>query len=325
MESVRATACLLLLALFILAADTPAELFDRAVRALNSGDNATAESALDQLVKSFPDHLGALQNLGLVYSRTGRLDQAIAIYRRALTVDPRHRGVLTNLGLALVKRHSYVEALPIFRTLFELYPDAAAARDTGLLLQLAAVEPGLLQLVPSPVAEFVHCRLDGDAERFDSAAAHCRAALSVAGARRELGRALVGLHDSTAIAELAAAIRDNPTDPEAHYYLGVALVQNDRPTDAAQSLERSRQLDPNFWGTWFYLGKVNLKLNHADASIPLLQKAAELKPDAPTVFYELGLALKAAGRSDDARRAMDRVRVLRARELHADQEALIKR
>jgi tetratricopeptide (TPR) repeat protein len=312
-----------------LAADTPAQLFDRAVRAINSGDNATAEAALNQLLKSSPDHLGALQNLGLVYSRTGRLDQAIATYRRALVLDPAHRSVLTNLGLALVNRQSYAEAAPVFRTLFELHPDAPAARESGLLAQLAAVDSGLLRLVPAPTANVVRCRLDNQAERFDQAASHCRAALAlnphVSGARRELGRALVGLHDPDAIAELTAAIGDNSADPEAHYYLGVALLQNGRPADAEQSLERSRQLDPNFWGTWFYLGSVNLKLNRTDASIPLLQRAAELNPDAPTVFYELGLALKADGRSDDARRAMDRVRVLRARELHADQEALTKR
>src|SRR5262249_60649016 len=77
--------------------------------------------------------------------------------------------------------------------------------------------------------------------------------------RRELGRALVGKHDPAAISELAAAVRDDPSDAQAHYYLGVALLQADRPADAAQSLERARQLDSTFWGTWFYLGKTRLK------------------------------------------------------------------
>jgi Flp pilus assembly protein TadD len=159
-----------------------------------------------------------------------------------------------------------------------------------------------------------------DAERFDDAAALCRAA----GARLELGRALIGIHHSAAIVELTTAVRETPEDPQAHYYLGIALMQQDRIDDAARSLERSRALDANFWGTWFYLGKARLKQD-ASAAIPLLQRAAELNANAAIVFYELGLALKAAGREDDARRAMDRVREIRARELHADEEALRKR
>jgi tetratricopeptide (TPR) repeat protein len=301
------------------AADSPAELFDRAVRAINAGDYPVAETTLGQLLVASPDHVGALQNLGLVYSRTGRLDPAIATYRRALKLSPQHRGLLMNLGLALMKRESYAEAAPVFTQLLKLYPDTPAAQDVGLLAQLVggSRDESVLQSVPAPVAVLVRCRVAADTERFEDAAAICRAA----GARRELGRALVGLHDSTAIAELTAAVREAPDDPQAHYYLGVALIQADRVDEAAQSLERSRLLDPNFWGTWFYLGKARLKLD-TGAAITLFEKAAGLNPAAATTFYELGLALKAAGRADDARRAMDRVREIRARELHADEEAL---
>ena len=230
-----------------------------------------------------------------------------------------------------MKRQSYAEALPVFRTLFNAYPDSPAARDTGLLTQLAAgrAADDLLRTVPAPVASFVRCRVAADAERFDESVEHCRATLALdphfPGARRELGRALVGQHDAGAIDALREAIQQSPVDPEAHYYLGVALLQGDRLDDAARSLERSRELDPNFWGTWFYLGKAKLKRNQIEAAIPLLQKATELNPNAATVFYELGLALNAAGRTGEARRAMDRVRDLRARELHADQEALRKK
>jgi len=322
---VRALAAFVL-AFCLLAAETPAELFDRAVRAINAGDYLSAETALTAVLAASPSHVGALQNLGLVYVRTGRIDQAIATYRRALEFNPKHRGTLTNLGIALVQRRSYADAVPIFRTLFELYPDAPAAREPGLLVQLVAAAPDssadLLRAAPAPVAAFVRCSVDADAERFDTAIAECRAALSVRGARRELGRALVGKHDPAAISELAAAVRDDPSDAQAHYYLGVALLQADRPADAAQSLERARQLDSTFWGTWFYLGKTRLKQTDTAGAIPLLERAAELNPKAATVFYELGLALKTAGRTDEARRAMDHVRELRAQELRADQEAL---
>jgi tetratricopeptide (TPR) repeat protein len=291
---VRELSCLLATAFLAGAAETPAAAFDRAVREINSGDLASAESALQYVLKSAPDHLGALQNLGLVYSRTNRLDGAIAIYRRALATNPLHRGVLVNLGLALVKRESYGEARPVFRTLFEHYPDSPAARDTGLLAQLA--DNDLLRAVPLPVAEVVRCRVASQAGRFEDAEAQCR-----------------------------AAAHHNPGDAEAYYNLGVALLPEDRADDAAAALERSRQLDATFWGVWFYLGKAKLKQAGPSTAIPLLQKAAELNPKTPTVYFELGLALKAAGRPAESALAMDRVRTLRAQELRADEEALSKR
>ena len=319
MGLVRPIACFLICAGFAFAADSPAELFDRAVRAINAADYPAAETTLNQLLLASPNHVGALQNLGLVYSRTGRLDPAIATYRRALQLSPNHRGLLMNLGVALMKRDSYAEAAAVFAQLFDAYPDAPAARDVGLLAQLVtgAKTDALLRSVPEPVAARVRCRVAADAERFDDAVTLCRAV----GDRRELGRALVGLHDSAAIGELSAAVHESPNDAQAHYYLGVALMQADRVDEAAQSMERSRALDPNFWGTWFYLGKARVKQD-AGTAIGLLEKAAELNPNAATTFYELGMALKTAGRGDDAHRAMERVREIRARELHADEEAL---
>ena len=48
-------------------------------------------------------------------------------------------------------------------------------------------------------------------------------------------------------------------------------------------------------------------------------------PSTLEVFYELGLAMKATGRTDEARRAMDHVRELRAAELDNDIQVLRKR
>jgi tetratricopeptide (TPR) repeat protein len=327
-------AIVFLAATLALAADPLAQIFTRAVTALNNADYPTAEAGFQQVLKSSPQHIGALQNLGLVYSRTDRLDQAISTYRRALAVSPSDKSVLLNLALAYMKREQYPDALSVFRTLFTAHPDSPAARDAALLTQLAsgslkqnpdAPLSSLLQTIPPATAAFVLCRTYSESARFADAAGQCRKTLSLdanfPGAHRELGKALIGEHDPAAVAELAAA---DPADPEAAYYLGVALLQDDRAEEAARQLERAMDLNPNFWGTYFYLGKARLKLRQPEQTIPLFQKAADLNPTASTVFYELGLAFKAAGRPDDAARAMDRVRELRALELANDIKVLRK-
>ena len=63
------------------------QTFEQAVKALSSGDYGAAEEGFQKVLATSPEHLGALQNLGLVYSRTERLDQAIAVYRRGLAAQ----------------------------------------------------------------------------------------------------------------------------------------------------------------------------------------------------------------------------------------------
>jgi Flp pilus assembly protein TadD len=65
-------------------------------------------------------------------------------------------------------------------------------------------------------------------------------------------------------------------------------------------------------------------LGQAEQAVPLLQKAADLNPRAPVLFYELGRALKAVGRTAEAERALARVRELRVAELENDVKALRK-
>jgi tetratricopeptide (TPR) repeat protein len=338
---VRPLACLVLAASLIPAAQTLAQVFNTAVAALNNGNYTAAEEGFQEVLKAAPVHIGALQNLGLVYSRTDRLDQAIAIYRRALELSPANKSVLLNLLLVFMKRESYGEAATVFQSLIKADPGSSIARDTGLLSQLAAgylkqhqseeVQPALsamLNGVPPAPASFVVCRVYSEAGRFAEAGDQCRKTLAIdrtfPGAHRELGKAMVGEHSADAPKELAAAVRQDPNDREAIYYLGVALLQADRFAEASQYLERAMNLNPGFWGTYFYLGKAKLNLKQADETINLFQKAAVLNPRASIVFYELGLALKAAGRSEEAIRAMDRVRELRALELENDVKVLRK-
>src|SRR5262249_36622536 len=197
---------------------------------------------------------------------TNRADEAIALYRRALAIVPDDKGLLLNLGLAYLKQDSHAEALPLFRKLAtadprhlqareleatcELYlgrfDEAAAALDrlrpedpgnAGLLYlrgvaYLKQKQPEearrtleeFLASAPAPQANFVQCKAYYDSALFEEAAAYCRKTLALdanfSGARRELGKVLVSQRSLDAEAELRAAIRQNPNDAEALYFLG---------------------------------------------------------------------------------------------------------
>jgi tetratricopeptide (TPR) repeat protein len=318
------------------------QVFERGVAELNAGDYAAAETDFEQVLRAFPNHVGTLQDLGLVYSRTNRLDQAVAMFRRALELRPDDPSLLLNLGVAYIRRESFGDALPVFQKLGGAPLASSSASDPGLLYLLAAgylkQNPGpaaerevetLLNRFPAAPAGLVRCKLEFDNGRFEDSAARCRGVLaadrSFPGAQRELGRALVNQHNPDAEAELAAAVAQDPGDAVAVYYYGTALLQGGRVSEAGAQLERAIRLDPAFWGSNYYLGRIKLQLQQPAQAVPLLRKAAELNPKSSEVLYELGRALMATSQTEEAGRTMQRVRELRAAELQRDAEALRKK
>ena len=53
-----------------------------------------------------PDYAEAHNNLGIVLARGGRVEEAIAHFRRALELDPAQTEVRGNLDIALARRRS---------------------------------------------------------------------------------------------------------------------------------------------------------------------------------------------------------------------------
>jgi tetratricopeptide (TPR) repeat protein len=68
------------------------------------GDYEAAITSYRLALRDHPDDLRVLQNMAIAYSRTGRLDEAIRAYRRALELDPSLSGAHYGLAFLLIKR-----------------------------------------------------------------------------------------------------------------------------------------------------------------------------------------------------------------------------
>ena len=64
------------------------KIFEQASQALHSGDYAAAESGFRQILKTDPQNIGALGNLGVVYAHTHRYAKGIEVYKRGLALSP---------------------------------------------------------------------------------------------------------------------------------------------------------------------------------------------------------------------------------------------
>src|SRR5580700_2510270 len=86
----------------------------RAVSAMQSGQAEAAEHLFKQALHSMPNHLGALNLLGLFLTSRGRFDEAERYIRRALKAGPASDATLYNYGVILKALKRPSEALERF-------------------------------------------------------------------------------------------------------------------------------------------------------------------------------------------------------------------
>lgn len=329
----------------------PQQVFQQAAAALQRGDLSGAEKGFLEVLKAEPDNLGALGNLGVVYSRQERIDDAITIYQRVLKLAPNEPGIWLNLGLAYLKLDDFTSALPLFDKLNRSPRASAQSAELLSTCLLQTGQPGravaLLEALPrTPGTLFLLGSAYLKLKQKDKAkAAFDELFTSAAGPAQShylLGRAYNdAAQPDEALAELKKALgldpkfdaarfelakvhlsqRDNdaaeqelralPPGPEVSYYLGALLVLTGREKEAIPWLELARKARPNGWGSYYYLGRAELQSKNLARALPLLEKAAQLNPDETAAWFQLARAYQQAGRPADAAKARARLAQLK--------------
>jgi Flp pilus assembly protein TadD len=90
--------------------------------------DAAREYARERLavVQSSPADL--LHDFGRARAVEGKLDEAIDLFRRALTADPRHLDSLFDLAVVHHRREELAQAVALYQKVLALAPDHADAR-----------------------------------------------------------------------------------------------------------------------------------------------------------------------------------------------------
>lgn len=95
---------------------------------------------------------------------------------------------------------------------------------------------------------------------------------------------------------LQEAMRANPDDPRAPYYLGNLLYDRRRHQEAIELWERATRLDPDFPTTWRNLGFGYFNVLHdGDRALDAFERARQLAPNDARILYEYDQLLKRTG------------------------------
>ena len=138
-----------------------------------------------------------------------------------------------------------------------------------------------------------------------------RAGPEFAAAHVGIGAALIdgGRHEeaSESLAHAFSLDMDSATAATAHYLAGLALLGQERPTEAARQFERVVEQDPNHFQALDRLAHWRFGEREYEEALDLYRSQAALEPDNPTVHANIGVTLYFLGRTEEALASMQRV------------------
>lgn len=132
-----------------------------------------------------------------------------------------------------------------------------------------------------------------------------KAAEQVAHSNREGGLCYARAESTAkAISLLQKSATAKPNDKEVQFFLGVALMRENRENEAEQVFGKVIQLDPTLQRAYYYAGRINFNRQEWDQASQRLQKYLELGPEdafAPDAHFMVGsMAIRMAEGSPDA-------------------------
>jgi tetratricopeptide (TPR) repeat protein len=299
----KLAACLCLWALFLCAAEPVKEVFDRSARALAAADYQSAERGFQSVLHVEPRNVAALSNLGVIYSRTSRADQAITVYRRALQLNPDDQALLLNLGLVYLRREEHSRALPLFARVIAIDPQHQQARQLLALCRAYAgqLEPAIRDLealrAAAPRDENILFLLgfaylkNHDPER---ARAIFERMLELAGPVRAEFMAGKANYEAALFPQAEESflqvLRLDPRFPGVHLELGKVYISLRRTDEAIRELQLVLKENSGDVDASYFLGGLLVQGNHYQEGIPYLERVKAAKPDFWAPYLYLGKA-----------------------------------
>ena len=215
----------------------------------------------------------------------GRLDEAVASYRRALQIQPDYAEVHCVLGVALKELGNIDDAIACFQAALKIDPRLVEAR-TNLGAAIHDI--------------FNNCDVLMDSGQFNEALANYQRVLEIdpdfSEAHCNLGLALEALGKfEDAVTSYRRALAIKPDFAAAHNNLGLALQSLGKLHDAVASYRRALEIKPDFAAANLNLGNALKDLGQLDAAVEYYRRALEINPGYSDAHSNLLFALNYTG------------------------------
>jgi Tfp pilus assembly protein PilF len=252
----------------------------------HAGKYRESEAILQDLRNEGQQTGDVLRLLGWCYQRQNHSDQAIAIFREAVRLNPSDEQNFLDLGALLLANRSFGPALELAKRTVDAFPASANALRLLGSIQLAS-------------------------EQFTDAMKTYSRALSldshnIAGilglAKAQAGAGM----EKDARATMETAGREFPGNAELELELALLLLKQGDAGDA-NSQARAEQLlraaakhEPTLAEPQIQLGELELLRGETKLALEHLQNAVKLSPESARAHFSLARGYRRAGRNEDA-------------------------
>ncbi len=239
-----------------------------------------ARRTRDQAIVKYSDGAHAWNSRGVALAERGELDEAIALFRRALRYDPNLAEAHSNLGNALRHQGKFEEAVERLRRAIAIQPEYAEAHhNLGIVFARQ--------------------------QQHEKAIASFRTAIEhkpdFAIAWNSLGLSQAGLGSfAEAEASFRKALEIDPRSPRTLNNLGNALADAGKRDAGVQYFERALAFDPNYAEALNNLGNSLRDLGRLDQAIASFERALAIRPEFNEAHNNLGIAWANKGEFDRA-------------------------
>jgi tetratricopeptide (TPR) repeat protein len=255
--------------------------------------------------------------LGMIYSQLGKADQAAAANRTAIRKSPGSLIGYHNLYLGYLANKQTQEALKVL--------DEAARQprpDAEFLISLAELYMSVGAQVPaqkdsangkalallnraeklSPLTPLLRLKL---ADSFNLLGDSTKAAqlyievlkhppdLPLIEERVHANLTAIYLRGSdhkAAVEQLQAILKDDPTNPQAYFYLGRMALEDKKPAEAADYFSKALLMSPDLESAYYYLAIAQIDLDKTSEALTTLDKARQKFPQSFALEYYTALA-----------------------------------
>lgn len=266
------------------------------------GDVAQAQRAFSTALALLPEHPPLLCNFATFLRRQGQREEAIALWRRAVLVEPMRVSAWIELGLTELDLERYAQAQSALERALSLDAEdarawqglAAVHRATGRLPQARAALERALALAPQSAAAWINlgavCRLLGDSAQALACyqQAHARGHVgpelsdALAGALLDLGQV------DAAIAQARETVRSFPDFAPGHSTLARLRWEYDpAPPDPLAELEQAVEARPHDLALLAQCVELLLRAGRREAALRRLQECGKREEELPPALQLL--------------------------------------
>ncbi|MBF0358176.1 MAG: tetratricopeptide repeat protein [Magnetococcales bacterium] len=251
---------------------TVADAYMIAVEHVSAERFGEADRLCTAIVQAVPNHIDALNLLGIIGQKLNRHDLAVEQFQRAIAVDSSGAVLYYNLATSLYPLGRREEAIEALQTALEKSPG-----DIQITEYLKAIS---------------NTSLTETSVDYSSMSAD------------DLLKKGVALHQSGMVDEALKLYRRSleiqPLQASAHSNIGVILQSQGKLDDAVFNFKKAIKIQPDYTQAYNNLGAVLQEQNRFDEAVFNLEKAIAVSPKYAEAYNNLGNVKKAQGKFEEA-------------------------